>query len=105
MNEITRDKLSHTAIVAAVVGAAYLAFSVTAPSTAAEGDKAATEKCFGVAKAGENSCAAANGAHQCAGQSKADFDGQTFKTVPSGTCVSMGGSLTAFNGANPKKKG
>lgn len=97
--------MSHATIVAAVVGAAYLAFTVNAPSTVAADAKGAAEKCFGIAKTGENSCAAANGAHQCAGQSKTDFDGQTFKPVPAGTCVSMGGSLTAFAGANPKMKG
>ena len=104
MTESFRDKMSHTTIVAAVVGAAYLALSVTAPTTAAD-SKATTEKCFGVAKAGENSCAAANGSHQCAGQSKADYDGQTFAAVPAGSCTTMSGSLTPFQGKNPKKTG
>ncbi|MEO8444698.1 MAG: DUF2282 domain-containing protein, partial [Gammaproteobacteria bacterium] len=35
-------------------------------------DAAAKEKCYGVAKAGENGCAA-NG-HSCQGQAKADKD-------------------------------
>ena len=99
-----REKFVHTAIVAAVVGASYLALAVTAPSSAAD-EKQAMEKCYGVAKAGENSCAAANGSHSCSGQGKADFDGQNFKAVPSGSCATMGGSLTAFNGKNPKKAG
>jgi uncharacterized membrane protein len=103
--ESIRDKISHATIVAAVVGASYLAFSVTAPTTAADGAKTAQEQCFGIAKAGENSCAAANGSHQCAGHSKSDYDGQSFKTVPTGSCTAMGGSLTPFNGKNPKKAG
>ena len=33
--------------------------------------KPAVEKCYGISKAGENSCTAANGSHGCAGQSHA----------------------------------
>ena len=32
------------------------------------------EKCFGIAKAGQNDCASISGAHSCAGQSKVDMD-------------------------------
>lgn len=105
MPQVTlREKLTHTAIIAAVVGASYLAFGTVAPTNAAD-EKQSMEKCYGVAKAGENSCAAANGSHSCSGQGKADYDGQNFKAVPAGTCANMGGSLTAFNGKNPKKAG
>lgn len=46
-----------------------------------------TEKCFGVSLAGQNDCKA--GAHDCKGLSTVDYDGQSFKMVPKGTCVSM----------------
>jgi uncharacterized membrane protein len=36
---------------------------------------------------GQNDCAA--GSHSCAGSSTVDYDGQSFKLVPKGTCVSM----------------
>lgn len=60
------------------------------------GDKA-KEKCYGVAKAGKNDCAANN--HSCAGQSKVDNDPSEWKYVPQGECEKMGGSL------KPAKKG
>jgi uncharacterized membrane protein len=47
----------------------------------------AKEKCFGVSLRGQNDCAA--GAHSCAGSSTIDYDGQSFKLVPKGSCVSM----------------
>ena len=51
--------------------------------------KPAQEKCFGVAKAGQNDCA--SGAHSCAGQSKADNAADDWKYVAKGTCEKMGG--------------
>jgi uncharacterized membrane protein len=59
---------------------------------AAAGD-ASKEKCYGVAKAGQNDCAA-NG-HSCAGQSKVDNDPTEWKYVPKGECEKMGGTLQA----------
>jgi uncharacterized membrane protein len=101
MNKVT---LSHTALVGAVVGAAYMALSVVAPSQA-QTAKPAMEKCYGIAKAGENSCAAANGANSCAGQSKTAFSGQVFKEVAAGTCAAMNGQVKPFEGINTKVKG
>jgi uncharacterized membrane protein len=46
------------------------------------------EKCFGVALAGQNDCAAGEGT-TCAGTSKVDYQGNAWKYVPAGTCVSM----------------
>jgi uncharacterized membrane protein len=56
-------------------------------------DDKATEKCYGVAKAGKNDCAA-NG-HSCAGQAKKDADGKEWVKVPSGTCERIVGGSTA----------
>ena len=53
------------------------------------------EKCFGIAKAGQNDCANAAGAHSCAGQSKVDMDKGEWKYVAKGTCEKMSGSLMA----------
>jgi len=52
------------------------------------------EKCWGVAKAGQNDCGSNKTAHSCAGHSKMDYDPNDFKVVKAGTCVQMGGSLT-----------
>jgi uncharacterized membrane protein len=46
------------------------------------------EKCFGVAKAGQNDCAAGPGT-TCAGTSKVDYQGNSWKLVPKGTCLTM----------------
>lgn len=61
-------------------------------SPALSADKA-KEKCYGVAKAGQNDCAA-NG-HACAGHSTKDNDPSEWKYVPKGECEKMGGSLEA----------
>ncbi len=114
------------AIVAAAAGAASIALMPKAPmpidhgsdpgvalatSAAAPAAEAAAmppadagkEECFGVAKAGENDCAASNGAHTCGGMAKTDYSGFEFKNVDAGTCVKMGGKLEAFdNTANPQ---
>jgi len=63
-------------------------------SVGVQADDAAKEKCYGVAKAGKNDCAA-NG-HACAGQSTKDGNGAEWIYVPAGTCERIvGGSTTA----------
>lgn len=47
-----------------------------------------SEKCFGVALAGQNDCKAGEGT-TCAGTSKVDYQGNAWKMVPAGTCVTM----------------
>ena len=76
-----------TLVAAAVAG-------LFALGTAGLAQAADQEKCWGVAKAGQNECGSNKTAHACAGQSKADYDPNDFKVVKSGTCVDMGGSLT-----------
>jgi uncharacterized membrane protein len=53
------------------------------------------DKCFGIAKAGQNDCATASGSHSCAGQSKMDNGADDWKYVTKGTCEKMGGKLMA----------
>ncbi len=57
---------------------------------AAAQDKA-KEKCYGIAKAGQNDCANLSGSHSCAGQSKVDKGADEWKYVAKGTCKDMGG--------------
>ncbi len=88
----------------AVAGAlaAALSANLVAPAHAAE-----QEKCFGVAMAGHNDCAAGAGT-TCAGTSKVDYQGNSFKLVPAGTCTTMKlpgdrmGSLSALKRDLPK---
>ena len=60
-------------------------------SQAGAADAPAKEKCFGIAKAGENDCANLSGSHSCAGQSKADKGVDEWVYVKGGTCKQMGG--------------
>ena len=72
-------------IAASAASLMSLAF-VAAPAVAQE-----KEKCFGIAKAGQNDCANLSGSHSCAGQSKVSDDKGEWKYVAKGTCKSMKG--------------
>lgn len=56
-------------------------------TTPAAAQKAPMEKCYGVAKAGANDCAAGPGT-SCAGTSTRDYQGNAWKLVKEGTCES-----------------
>ena len=58
------------------------------PANAADMSKD-MEKCYGVALKGHNDCKANYPGATCAGTQKVDYDGQSFKLVPTGTCVTM----------------
>ena len=70
-----------TIAVAGAVAAAFASFGTTASAQA-------KEKCYGIALAGENGCAAGPGT-TCAGTSTVDYQGNAWKLVDAGTCVSM----------------
>lgn len=70
--------------------AAALSLGLVAQAQAA-GDK---EKCYGIAKAGQNDCANASGSHSCAGQSKVDKGADEWKYVAKGSCEKEGGKTT-----------
>ena len=72
-------------VVAAAVAVAAL---VTGAARAADESKKDMEKCYGVAQAGKNDCAAGAGT-TCAGTAKMDYDGAHWKYVPKGTCTTM----------------
>jgi uncharacterized membrane protein len=66
-------------------------------------DKGAKEKCFGIAKAGQNDCANLSGSHSCAGQSKTDNAADEWKYVAKGTCAKAGGMTAEEAKAKMKK--
>jgi uncharacterized membrane protein len=77
--------------------ASALAAAIAAPSLAsaapAPKPKFQAEKCYGLAKAGQNDCAA-TGVHSCAGTSKVNADPRSWIYVPAGYCERIvGGSL------------
>lgn len=108
MSHATRSILPAAALAAALGSA--LAMSVT-PAHAGEQAKASSEKCFGVALAGKNDCAAGPGT-SCAGTSKKDYQADAWTQVPAGTCLKTAsktsptgfGQLVAFK-PKPRKAG
>ena len=83
------------ALLSAFASVLALGLATAANAGPAE-QKAGTEKCYGVAKAGKNDCGTAK--HACAGEAKADNDPAEWKYVAKGTCESVGGKTSA-----PKK--
>ena len=75
----------NSVILASAVAAAVSTVSISASTQALAGAK---EKCFGVAMAGANDCAAGAGT-SCAGTSTVDYQGNSWKYVEKGTCLSM----------------
>jgi uncharacterized membrane protein len=74
--------------------AAALASVCAAQATAAgqaDAQDGNQEKCYGIAKAGQNDCGTAT--HGCAGLAAADRDPGDWKYVPKGTCEKAGGKL------------
>lgn len=68
---------------------AALASGATMAQDKPMADKMASmEKCYGVAMAGKNDCAAGPGT-TCAGTSKMDYQGNAWKNVPAGTCTTI----------------
>jgi uncharacterized membrane protein len=86
--------------------AAAIAASLTALAQPAAAEE--QEKCYGIALAGQNDCQAGAGT-TCAGTSAIDYQGNSWKLVPKGTCVTMElpggrkGSLTQLDRDLPAK--
>jgi len=86
-------------LIAKVAAATALtAFAATASVSGPVKPQPNKDKCFGISKAGHNDCAAGAGT-TCAGTSKRDYQGNSWKYVAKGTCASIktpkgNGSLT-----------
>ena len=71
--------------------ASALALGLAGPAAAQAKAKAkAKEKCYGIAKAGQNDCANLSGSHSCAGQSKVEMAADEWRYVAAGTCKEKG---------------
>lgn len=79
MKTINPSKL----VIAGAIAAAVSTFAIATPAYAAD-----VEKCYGVAKAGENDCKAGAGT-SCQGTSTVDYQANAWKNVPAGTCESI----------------
>ncbi len=101
---LNRHPLRAPALASAFASA--LALGLLAPATAHDApdrtkDK---EKCYGIAKAGQNDCSNLAGTHSCAGQATVDNDPGEWKYVPRGSCKRLKG-LTAEEARKRLKKG
>ena len=86
-----------TAMVAAIGAATITPVSAAGSST--------MEKCFGIAKAGQNDCAAGPGT-SCQGTSTIDGQGNAWLLVPTGSCEKLtNGSLEATSDMKEMFKG
>jgi len=88
------DTMNNRSLVASTAISGLLALGtlgLTASANAAQ--DGAKEKCYGVAKAGQNNCAA-NG-HSCQALAKIDNDPAEWKYVPKGECEAAGGKTSA----------
>lgn len=92
---MSRTSLNNLSLAAAVAGA------LGALATPVAAQAADQEKCYGIAKAGENDCASA--AHACSGNSTVALDGREWKYAPAGTCEKLGGKLAPFDGKGMPK--
>src|SRR5262245_32653562 len=86
------QKLTMSIAIAAALGSAL------ATATVSQGEAGAKEKCYGISLKGQNDCAAGAGT-TCAATSKVDYQGNAWKLVDQGTCVTTNtpfgaGSLT-----------
>jgi uncharacterized membrane protein len=84
-------KTSHLLIASAVAAALTLPYASPSQAGPAPKPKFQSEKCFGIAKAGQNDCQTANSS--CAGTSKRDNQGDAWIYMPTGACDKVvGGS-------------
>lgn len=79
----TKSILAASTLLGAVALAAQASAAPAGPMPAG------FEKCYGVAAAGKNDCAA--GAHSCAGQATKNFDKTSFVEIPKGVCSKLAG--------------
>ena len=84
--------MNHRLVISSALASVF-ALGLTAQVSAApaKDPRMSHEKCYGIAKAGQNDCANLAGTHSCAGQSKAENDPGDWKYVAKGTCKDMKG--------------
>ncbi len=83
-------KKSHLLIHSAIASLIAVSSLAVTQAVAADGK----EKCYGVAKKGQNDCGTAE--HSCSAEAKADNLPHEWKFVAKGTCEQIGGKLTAM---------
>ena len=98
--------MSKKAQLTSVAGGVAAALGLAAAATMhTAGAQEGMEKCYGIALAGQNDCAAGPGT-TCAGTSTIDYQSNAWKLVPQGTCTDIetphgNGSLESSNARVP----
>ncbi len=87
-----------TFLIHSAIASLIAASSLTATQAIAADNN---EKCFGVAKKGENDCGTSK--HGCHAKAVADNLPDEWKFVAKGTCEQIGGKLTAMAGDKNKE--
>jgi uncharacterized membrane protein len=71
--------------------ASVLALGLIGQAAAADMSDKSKDKCYGIAKAGQNDCGNLAGTHTCSGSAKVDNDPGEWKYVAKGTCKKFKG--------------
>jgi uncharacterized membrane protein len=80
--------------ISSLLSALALSAALSTPAQAGPvAQPSGSEKCYGIAKAGKNDCAA--GAHSCAGQGTKNSDKSAFVYLPAGACEKIVGATTS----------
>ena len=80
--------------VASLLSALALTAALSTPAQAGPiAQPSGSEKCYGIAKAGKNDCAA--GVHSCAGQGTKNNDKASYVYLPAGACEKIVGASTS----------
>jgi uncharacterized membrane protein len=90
----TKTKLIQTALAGAI------ALGLAQAAAAQDAKSQPKEKCYGIAKAGQNDCGTAR--HSCAGKASKDNAPDEWKYVPKGTCEKAGGKTSPGGGDTSK---
>ncbi len=81
--------------------AASIAIGLSTAAAQAADKKPPMEKCYGIAKAGQNDCKAGAGT-SCAGSSHVDYQGDAWTLVQKGTCTKIK-TPKGYGSLTPKK--
>ena len=91
-------KKSNLLIYSAIASLIAVSSLTATQAVAAEGK----EKCYGVAKKGQNDCNTSK--HDCSAKAAADNLPEEWKYVAKGSCEQIGGKLTAVTTDDAKKE-
>src|ERR1700710_462725 len=78
--------MSETPPITSLAIAGALTSALAMVGSSAEAQQVAKEKCYGIALKGQNDCAAGPGT-TCAGTSRVDYQGNSWKLVEKDTCT------------------